>query len=136
MTDAKRAHERLLHDAVHDSLTGLPNRELMLDRLSVAVMRAKANEGVRPSVFCIDIDKFKSVNVSFGLVVGDSLLLTVARRLQSHLGPQDTLARVGGDQFRHPAARPSRPRRSSPRSPSACAARCARRSRSPARRSC
>ncbi len=99
VTDAKRAHERLLHDAVHDSLTGLPNRELMLDRLSVAVMRAKSKDGVRPSVFCIDIDKFKSVNVSFGLVVGDSLLLTVARRLQSHLGPQDTLARVAGDRF-------------------------------------
>ena len=99
VTDAKRAHERLLHDAVHDSLTGLPNRELMLDRLSVAVMRAKSKDGVRPSVFCIDIDKFKSVNVSFGLVVGDSLLLTVARRLQSHLGAQDTLARVAGDRF-------------------------------------
>jgi diguanylate cyclase (GGDEF)-like protein/PAS domain S-box-containing protein len=99
VTDTKRAHERLLHDAVHDSLTGLPNRELMLDRLGVAVMRARANQGTRPCVLFIDIDKFKSVNVSFGLVVGDSLLLTVARRLQSHLGPQDTLARVGGDQF-------------------------------------
>ena len=99
VTDAKRAHERLLHDAVHDSLTGLPNRELMLDRLGVAVMRAKGENGVRPSVIFIDIDKFKSVNVSFGLVVGDSLLLTVARRLQSHLGAHDTLARVGGDQF-------------------------------------
>jgi len=99
VTDAKRAHERLLHDAVHDSLTGLPNRELMLDRLNVAVMRAKSREGARPSVFCIDIDKFKSVNVSFGLVVGDSLLLTVARRLQSHLGAHDTLARVAGDRF-------------------------------------
>jgi diguanylate cyclase (GGDEF)-like protein/PAS domain S-box-containing protein len=99
VTDGKRAHERLLHDAVHDSLTGLPNRELMLDRLGVAVMRAKLKEAVRPSIFFIDIDKFKSVNVSFGLVVGDSLLLTVARRLQSHLGAQDTLARVGGDQF-------------------------------------
>ncbi len=99
VTDAKRAHERLLHDAVHDSLTGLPNRELMLDRLGVAVMRAKLKDSVRPSIFFIDIDKFKSVNVSFGLVVGDSLLLTVARRLQSHLGVQDTLARVGGDQF-------------------------------------
>jgi diguanylate cyclase (GGDEF)-like protein/PAS domain S-box-containing protein len=99
VTDAKRAHERLLHDAVHDSLTGLPNRELMLDRLSVGVMRAKSKDGARPSVFCIDIDKFKSVNVSFGLVVGDSLLLTVARRLQSHLGAQDTLARVAGDRF-------------------------------------
>lgn len=99
VTDAKRAHERLLHDAVHDSLTGLPNRELALDRLGVAVGRAKTEPGVRPSVIFIDIDKFKSVNVSFGLVVGDSLLLTVARRLQGHLGPQDTLARVGGDQF-------------------------------------
>jgi diguanylate cyclase (GGDEF)-like protein len=84
---------------VHDSLTGLPNRELLLDRLGVAVMRARGKEGPRPCILFIDIDKFKSVNVSFGLVVGDSLLLTVARRLQSHLGPQDTLARVGGDQF-------------------------------------
>ncbi len=99
VTDARRAHERLLHDAVHDSLTNLPNRELLLDRLSVAVMRAKSEDKVRPSLFFIDIDKFKSVNVSFGLVVGDSLLLTVARRLQRHLGAPDTLARVGGDQF-------------------------------------
>ncbi len=99
VTDSKRAHERLLHDAVHDSLTGLPNRELLLDRLNVAVLRAKSDEKVRPSVFFLDIDKFKTLNVSFGLVVGDSLLLTVARRLQRHLGPQDTLARVGGDQF-------------------------------------
>lgn len=99
VTDAKRAHERLLHDAVHDSLTGLPNRELLLDRLGVAASRAKSENGVRPSVIFIDIDKFKSVNVSFGLVVGDSLLLTVARRLQSHLGAHDTVARVGGDQF-------------------------------------
>ena len=99
VTDTKRAHERLLHDAVHDSLTNLPNRELLLDRLGVAVMRAKSEDKIRPSLFFIDIDKFKSVNVSFGLVVGDSLLLTVARRLQRHLGPQDTLARVGGDQF-------------------------------------
>ena len=100
VTDAKRAHERLLHDAVHDSLTGLPNRELVLDRLGVAASCAPSSEnGVRPSVVFIDIDKFKSVNVSFGLVVGDSLLLTVARRLQSHLGQHDTLARVGGDQF-------------------------------------
>ncbi|KWT66725.1 diguanylate cyclase/phosphodiesterase (GGDEF & EAL domains) with PAS/PAC sensor(s) [Hyphomicrobium sulfonivorans] len=99
VTDAKRAHERLLHDAVHDSLTGLPNRELLLDRLGVAITRTKTEIGVRPSVMVVDIDKFKAVNVSFGLVVGDSLLLTIARRLQSHLGPHDTLARVGGDQF-------------------------------------
>lgn len=99
ISDSKRAHERLLHDAVHCSLTGLPNRELFLDRLKVAVARAKSENAVRPSVIFIDLDKFKSVNASFGLVRGDSLLLTVARRLQRHLGVHDTVARVGGDQF-------------------------------------
>ena len=99
VSDAKRAHERLLHDAVHCSLTGLPNRELFLDRLRGVVARAKTENNVRPSIIFIDLDKFKSVNSSFGLVRGDSLLLTVARRLQRHLGPHDTVARVGGDQF-------------------------------------
>ncbi|MGQ0672180.1 MAG: EAL domain-containing protein [Hyphomicrobium sp.] len=99
VTEAKRSHERLVHDAVHDSLTGLPNRELFLDRLDVAMMRAKSEPKIRPALFLIDIDKFKSVNTTFGIVVGDSLLLTAARRLQRHLGPQDTLARIGGDQF-------------------------------------
>jgi diguanylate cyclase (GGDEF)-like protein len=99
VSDSKRAYERLLHDAVHCSLTGLPNRELFLDRLRTAVARARTENNVRPSVIFIDLDKFKSVNASFGLVRGDSLLLTVARRLQRHLGPHDTVARVGGDQF-------------------------------------
>jgi diguanylate cyclase (GGDEF)-like protein/PAS domain S-box-containing protein len=99
ITDQKRAHARLLHDAVHDSLTGLPNRELFLDRLRVAMNRAAADRSVSPAIVFIDLDKFKSANASFGLIVGDSLLLTVARRLSRHLGPQDTLGRVGGDQF-------------------------------------
>ncbi|MBN9280810.1 MAG: diguanylate cyclase, partial [Hyphomicrobium denitrificans] len=99
VSDMKRAHERLLHDAVNCSLTGLPNRELFLDRLKGVVSRAKTDGGVRPAVIFIDLDKFKSINSSFGLVRGDSLLLTVARRLQRHLGPHDTVARVGGDQF-------------------------------------
>ena len=99
VTDTKRAHERLLHDAVHDSLTGLPNRELLLDRLQVALARAKSEPQVRPTVLIIDIDKFTSLNSSLGLVLGDSLLLTIARRLQRHLGPSDTLARIGGDRF-------------------------------------
>lgn len=99
VTDTKRAHERLLHDAVHDSLTGLPNRELLLDRLEVAMNRAKSEPQIRPTVLIIDIDKFTSVNTSLGLVLGDSLLLTIARRLQRHLGPNDTLARVAGDRF-------------------------------------
>jgi diguanylate cyclase (GGDEF)-like protein len=99
VTDTKRAQERLLHDAVHDSLSGLPNRELFLDRLAIAAKRATLEPLVRPSLLFIDIDKFKAANSTFGLVVGDSLLLTVARRLGRNLGPQDTLARIGGDQF-------------------------------------
>ncbi len=99
VSDVKRAHERLLHDAVHCSLTGLPNRELFLDRLRSAVTRAKTEKAIRPAVIFIDLDKFKSANSTFGLVRGDSLLLTVARRLQRHLGPQDSVSRVGGDQF-------------------------------------
>jgi diguanylate cyclase (GGDEF)-like protein len=99
VSDTKRAHERLLHDAVHCSLTGLPNRELFIDRLKSCVIRAKSDNTVKPAVIFIDLDKFRTVNASFGLVRGDSLLLTVARRLQRHLGPQDTVARVGGDQF-------------------------------------
>ena len=99
VTETKMAHERLLQNAVHCSLTGLPNRELLIDRLANAVARARTDESIRPALFFIDIDKFKSVNASLGFVVGDSLLLNVARRLQRHLGPHDTLARIGGDQF-------------------------------------
>ena len=99
ITDSKRAQERLMQDAVNDALTGLPNRELFLDRLAIAAKRATLEPLVRPALLFIDIDKFKSANAAFGLVVGDSLLLTVARRLGRNLGPQDTLGRVGGDQF-------------------------------------
>lgn len=99
ITDARRARERLLHDAVHDSLTGQPNRELFIDRLDTAMARGRADPALRPTVLLLDLDKFKSVNSSFGLVVGDSLLLTVARRLQRTLNTSDTLARIGGDQF-------------------------------------
>ncbi len=99
VTDAKMAHERLITDAVHCSLTGLPNRALLLDRLGIVMQRAKVDPKVRPTVFHIDIDKFKIINATLGYDVGDSVLLTVARRLQRHLGAFDTLARVGGDQF-------------------------------------
>ena len=99
VTANKRTQERLLHDAVHDSLTGLPNRELFLDRLNGSVTRADQSDGNRPTVLYVDIDRFKNVNKSLGFVVGDSMLLTIARRLARHLNPQDTLARIGGDQF-------------------------------------
>jgi diguanylate cyclase (GGDEF)-like protein/PAS domain S-box-containing protein len=99
VTEERTAEERLLHDAVHDNLTGLPNRELFLDRLSTAMVRTQAEGVARPAVFVLDIDRFKQVNDSFGLSVGDSILLTVARRLVRLLKPQDTLARLSGDQF-------------------------------------
>ena len=99
VTDHKRSQERLIHDAVHDSLTSLPNRELFLDRLSCAIARTDGQGAGRPTVLLVDIDRFKNVNDAFGLIVGDSMLLTIARRLSRHLGAEDTLARVGGDQF-------------------------------------
>jgi diguanylate cyclase (GGDEF)-like protein/PAS domain S-box-containing protein len=99
VTDERTAEERLLHDAVHDNLTGLPNRELFLDRLRAAIARTNADGSARPSVFVLDIDRFKQVNDSFGMAVGDSILLTIARRLSRLLKPQDALARLAGDQF-------------------------------------
>ena len=81
VTEERNAEERLLHDAVHDNLTGLPNRELFLDRLRAAITRTDAESAARPSVFILDIDRFKQVNDGFGLAVGDSILLTIARRL-------------------------------------------------------
>ncbi|MEL6745944.1 MAG: bifunctional diguanylate cyclase/phosphodiesterase, partial [Pseudomonadota bacterium] len=95
----KLSKERLLHDAVHDNLTGLPNRQLFLDRLEAAISLARSSDLVKPSVLIVDIDRFAQINESMGLSVGDSLLTTLARRLMRLLKPQDTLARLGGDQF-------------------------------------
>jgi diguanylate cyclase (GGDEF)-like protein len=99
VTEERNAEARLLHDAVHDNLTGLPNRELFVDRVTAAVTRSIAENSARPSVFILDIDRFKQVNDGFGIAVGDSILLTIARRLARLLKPQDTLARLSGDQF-------------------------------------
>jgi diguanylate cyclase (GGDEF)-like protein/PAS domain S-box-containing protein len=99
VTEFKTAEERLLHDAVHDNLTGLPNRELFIDRLEAVLGFARADTSIRPSVLVLDLDRFKQVNDSVGIAVGDSILLTLARRLGRLLKPQDTLARLSGDQF-------------------------------------
>src|SRR5579863_4864835 len=99
VTEFKTAEERLLHDAVHDNLTGLPNRELFLDRLGAVLGFAKSDASLRPTVMVIDLDRFKQVNDSVGMAVGDSILLTLARRLGRLIKPQDTLARLSGDQF-------------------------------------
>jgi len=99
VSEAKIAEERLLHDAVHDNLTGLPNRQLFVDRLEAVLVLVKTNPDLRPTVMVMDLDRFKQVNDSVGMAVGDSILLTLARRLGRLLKPQDTLARLSGDQF-------------------------------------
>ncbi len=99
VTETKNAEERLLHDSVHDNLTGLPNRQLFVDRLASLTNFARSTPGLRPTLMVIDIDRFKQVNDSLGIAVGDSILLTLARRLSRILKPQDTLARLAGDQF-------------------------------------
>ncbi|MGH6777978.1 MAG: EAL domain-containing protein [Bradyrhizobium sp.] len=99
VTEIRNAEERMLHDSVHDNLTGLPNRKLFIDRLSAVATFAKTMPNLRPTLMVIDLDRFKQVNDSVGIAVGDSILLTLARRLTRILKPQDTLARLAGDQF-------------------------------------
>ena len=99
VTDTKTAEERLLHDAVHDNLTSLPNRQLFYDRLEGALTFASQDNSLRPTVLVVDIDQFKTTNDAVGYAAGDSILLTLSRRLSRLLRPQDTLARVSGDEF-------------------------------------
>jgi diguanylate cyclase (GGDEF)-like protein/PAS domain S-box-containing protein len=99
ITARKTAEERLLHDAFHDPLTGLPNRALFMDRLGMAIVHAKRRLSYTFAVLFIDLDRFKNVNDSLGHSVGDELLIAVARRFESCLRPGDTVARLGGDEF-------------------------------------
>lgn len=99
ITDRKRAEERLLHDAFHDSLTGLPNRALFMDHLKMAIARTERNQGRRFAVLYLDLDRFKIVNDSLGHMIGDQLLVGIAKRLQNSMRPADTIARLGGDEF-------------------------------------
>ena len=98
VTARKLVEERLLHDALHDALTGLPNRTLFADRLDRCLAR-RSRSGVRPAVLFIDLDRFKNVNDSLGHTTGDRLLVEVARKLESCVRPCDTVARLGGDEF-------------------------------------
>ncbi len=127
VTEFKNAEERLLFDAVHDNLTGLPNRELFLDRMEAAFAFSRSDTQIRPTILVIDIDRFKQVNDSVGMAVGDSILLTTARRLSRLLKPQDTLARLQGDLFALILSPRASPHASSP-SPKHCAVPCGRRS--------
>jgi diguanylate cyclase (GGDEF)-like protein len=93
-----RALDDVAHEAFHDSLTGMPNRALFLDRLTFAVGRA-SRSGNPVGVLFIDLDDFKTINDSLGHRAGDELLQAVASRIEACLRPSDTIARLGGDEF-------------------------------------
>lgn len=95
----KQAEHQLLHHALHDNLTGLANRALFMDRLQQAIERSKRLEDHRFAVLFMDLDRFKILNDSLGHIVGDQLLVAIARRLESCLRSMDTIARLGGDEF-------------------------------------
>jgi diguanylate cyclase (GGDEF)-like protein/PAS domain S-box-containing protein len=92
------SEQTIRHQAMHDGLTGIPNRTLLLDRLALAMERAE-RDGTLVGVICIDLDRFKDVNDSYGHSIGDAMLVAAAQRLSATLRPGDTIARVGGDEF-------------------------------------
>jgi diguanylate cyclase (GGDEF)-like protein len=96
--ERKRAEAKLAHQALHDQLTGLPNRALFLDRLSVALERSRRS-GAPLAVLFLDFDNFKEINDSRGHAAGDHVLATLGERLSGLLRPMDTVARFGGDEF-------------------------------------
>ncbi|MBI4481670.1 MAG: EAL domain-containing protein [Acidobacteria bacterium] len=99
ITVRRAAEEQLLHDALHDALTGLPNRALFIDRLGLLIGRAKRRQDYLCAVLFLDLDRFKVINDSLGHMFGDQLLIAIARRLEACLRPGDTVARLGGDEF-------------------------------------
>jgi len=91
--------EHFRHAAFHDSLTGLPNRSLLIDHLRLAIERSKINANHLFAVLFLDLDRFKNINDSLGHNTGDQLLVAIAGRIGSCLRPTDTVARLGGDEF-------------------------------------
>ena len=98
VTERQQLHHKLVHQAHHDMLTGLPNRLLLVDRMEQALASA-ARRGRKAAVICLDIDRFKQINDTYGHAIGDQCLKQVADRLKSRLRAEDTVARSGGEEF-------------------------------------
>ena len=99
VSDRVQAEEQLKHDALHDALTGLPNRMLLLERLTLALARANRHADYRFAVLFLDLDNFKVINDSLGHLAGDELLIRVATVLTETIRETDLAARLGGDEF-------------------------------------
>ncbi len=95
----KQAEKKLVHDAFHDALTGLPNRMFFMDQLKQTVQRVKRHPQPPFAVLFLDFDRFKVINDSLGHMVGDQLLIAIANKLRANVRPGDTVARLGGDEF-------------------------------------
>ncbi len=99
ITERKTTEEQLIFDALHDALTGLPNRVLFMDRLAHAVAREQRKSKDLFAVIFLDMDRFKVINDSLGHTAGDKILVAISQRLEESLRPGDTVARLGGDEF-------------------------------------
>jgi diguanylate cyclase (GGDEF)-like protein/PAS domain S-box-containing protein len=99
ISERKEYEKQITHQALHDSLTGLPNRALFIERLSRALARKKADPSYSFAVMLVDLDRFKKINDSLGHMAGDELLVYIGHKLKGLLRPIDSLARLGGDEF-------------------------------------